>query len=252
MSVSRKEFNQLLRQVQGLALQHGGAAVGRSTGRAARKRRARQRRRTGAVPVSGPPIVPGGQPGMPAAANPRRRPTRLFGGEGQMHVSRDELCAAVTTGDSGDATLSIPFNPVKSGTNFPWLSGLATSWERIVWVGVQISWRSAVGTTTDGTVCYAMDWDPRPANYGVTRSKVVSLTPVCDHPVWQSTDGRPMSLPRGMLQSRRHYILSSQDLDDAAPGSLLVAVQGAPAKKMVGEVWVRYSVTLLGPRQAGA
>lgn len=172
-----------------------------------------------------------------------------------MRVSRDELCVSVTTPDvSGNVSGCIPLNPVKAASNFPWLGGLASSWERVVWHSLQISWRPAVGTTTDGIMCYGVDWEPKPGSYSVSRSAVTSLSPVKDHPVWQATDTQPWRGPTGMLQSRRHYLLTATDLDDACPGSLLYSVKGAPKTKdnFLGELWIRYDLTFIGPRQAPA
>lgn len=167
-----------------------------------------------------------------------------------MRVSRDELCAVLTTGDGGNVTTVVPINPTKSRDNFPWLSGLSTSWERVVWHKLNFSWRPAVGTTTDGTVCYGVDWEPKDSKYAPTRAAIVSLTPVKDHPVWQATDRDPFVGTVNLLQSRRHYLLTGGDLEDSCPGSLLITVQGAPSKKMVGELWVHYDVSFLGPRKS--
>lgn len=106
-----------------------------------------------------------------------------------------------------------------------------------------------MGTTSDGLVSYAVDWDAKPSSYSASRAAVVSLTPVKDHPVWQSTDASPLVCPRQFLMSRRHYILTTTDLDDKVPGTLLVNVSGGPASKAVGELWVRYTVEFLGPRK---
>jgi len=95
---------------------------------------------------------------------------------------------------------------------------------------------------------------PKPGSYLVSRSAVTSLSPVKDHPVWQATDTQPWRGPTGMLQSRRHYLLTATDLDDACPGSLLYSVKRAPKTKdnFLGELWIRYDLTFIGPRQAPA
>lgn len=169
-----------------------------------------------------------------------------------MRVARDELLATVTAGNTGDASLTVLMDPVRSAAYFPWLAGLATSWERIVWHRMQVTWRPAVGATTDGMVAYAPDFNnPATSTSSPKRPTVVSSTPVRDHAIWQSTEATPLVVPPAMLRSRAQFTLGASDGNDAAPCSLTLALTGGPPNKMVGELWVRYDVTLSGPRKAG-
>lgn len=174
-----------------------------------------------------------------------------------MRVSRDELLATLNPSNSGSVSASIPINPLMksagtTATNFlPWLAGLASSWERIIWHTLEVSWRPSVGTTTNGIIAYGVDWDPKKADAAPTRAQVTSLTPVKDHPIWQATDSMPLRAARNMLQSRKHYILRGAELLDSCPGSILVSVINAPKDlSSLGELWCRYDVTLLGPKSA--
>lgn len=256
MSVSRKQIAQLCRSLtQQLAVQNGAS----STGKPGRRARNRRRRRARRGRTNGMENIPTGQPGMPSTTGPRRRPTRLTGGEGSLRVARDELLATVRTGSTGDAagsvSVTIPIVPIPSSTDasaFPWLSGIAASYERIVWNSLSFSWRSAVGTTTDGLVCYGVNWESPTKAAKPTRAEVTSLMPVKDHPLWKSTDESPLHCPKGYLQSRRHYVMRSTDLDDSSPGSFQLSVINGPSGKDVGEVWISYDVTLLGPRKASS
>lgn len=174
-----------------------------------------------------------------------------------MRVSRDELLITLGTSDKGSVSTVVPLNPTlpdKSGNPFfSWLSGLAASYERIVWHKLEVSWRPAVGTTESGIICYAVDWDPKDTGAAVTRPMVTSLTPVKDHPIWQATDSMPYRAPVGFLQSRKHYVMRATEIADTCPGSLLVSLENGPASKsLVGELWIRYDVTLIGPRSAKA
>lgn len=259
MSLSKKAVDQLCRALTArVQIQNGAVSAPTSS-----KRRRRRRRRARARAAQGIQNVPSGQPGMPSTTGPRRLPTRMVGSEGGLRVSRDELFASLGVDDSGSMSTTLPINPFNTGAVevFPWLEGIARSYERIVWNRLEFSWRSAVGTTSDGIICYGVNWES-PAHEtdptkGPTRADVTSLFPVKDHPVWQSTDNSPLVLPVSMLQSRKHYIMRSIDLDDACPGSFQVNIQGAPPgtstkRKTIGEIWVRYDVTLLGPRRVEA
>lgn len=241
MSARRRGLDQLARLLSQLTTNgtNGQSRTPAPSRRRNRRRRARTKTRNEALP-------PSGQPGMVAASNPRRGATSIMGGEGHMRVSRDELCASVTTGNAGDLADKYDLNPVV----FSWLKGIAASWDRVVWHSVQLSWRPAVGTTTDGIICYGFDWDPSTASKPKTRAAVVSLTPVKDHAIWQATDKSPLVVRGGQLQSRRFYMLRSADLGDRMPAAVLLYVSGAPASKMVGELWIRYDVTFSGPREA--
>lgn len=210
------------------------------------RRRRRQRKAQVAVAAQ----TPVGQPGMPARPNPRNGTGRVAGSGTQMRVSRGELCKVLTTGDKGDASTVIPLDPLRSKENFPWLAGLAASWDRIQWHRLSLSWRSSVGTTSDGSVAYGPDFNSPPSGTKITRKDVVSLQPCHDHPVWQSTDSRKLAIPVGMLRSRNQFVMGASDLNDATPCSVVIYVQGAAATKVVGELWIDYDVTFSGPRKA--
>lgn len=218
--------------------------------KSATKRRSRRRRaRKGAsAPL---PALPAVMPGAPRSVNPFNNRGRISGDEGSMRVSRQELCAVLTTGASGDVGLTVLLDPYRSGEYFPWLHGLATSWERICWHGLRLSWRSAVGATADGMVCYGVDFNNPPTAKSADRETVVTMFPVHDGPVWQSTDSRPLSIPAHLLRTRAQYILGSADFKDAGPGSVRICVHGASASKMVGELWLHYDVTMIGPKKVG-
>lgn len=244
--MSQREVNALVRLLGRLST-NGAQQPARSSSK--RGRRGRRGRRAGNGAAN--PGTPMGQPGMPASTNPRRQSTRVVGDEGRMRVARNELLATVSTGDTGNASLTLLVDPVRSKDNFGWLSGLASSWERIVWHSLRISWRSNVGTMTDGSVAYGFDFNsPNNSKTAPSRAEVVSFTPVADHPVWQSTDARTLACPGGMLRSRAQFIMGAADNNDAAPCSICLNVNGGPRSKTVGEIWIRYDVTMSGPRKA--
>lgn len=203
-----------------------------------KKKRRRRRRASASQPAVGMP--------RPARSAPKRG-AMMTGGDGQMTIVRDELISTITTDARGGHNSYVVLNPLTS--SFPWLAGVSKSWERIVWHSASVSWRSMVGATKDGAVAYGADWTQKSS---LTRAGVTALQPVFDHPVWQSTDARPMVLPPALLKSRLHYSLDNGDTIDQAPCRICINVSSAPANITVGELWLRYRVTLLGPRATSA
>jgi len=231
--MSRKQINSLISLLQRQCNVAGGKPS--QLPRTRRRRRRRSRNNPSVIP-------PPGQPGMPRTNNPRLGRTVVTGDNQAMRVSREELVQVVATTPGGVASGAIQLHP----NQFIWLKGLAASFDRAVWLKVRLNWRSFVGTGTDGNICYACDWAS--SDWTPTRDKVLAISPVADHPVWLTTDDRPLILPISMLQTRREYILRSADAKDAQPGRIVYYVSGAPANKTVGEIWASYTIVFSGPR----
>lgn len=168
----------------------------------------------------------------------------IVGNEGQMTVTKDELVWTVVCNSAGSSAGYVDINPISG--NFPWLKGVAKSWERIIWHSLSVSYRSMVSATTSGAIAYGADWTYKA---GTDRESVTSLSPVSDHPVWNNT-AKSLVLPANMLRSRLQYILDSGDAVDKGPGRVVFNVKGSTPGQNVGELWFRYKVTLLGPRKA--
>lgn len=169
-------------------------------------------------------------------------------------LARSELLLEVKTDADGKASGSVLIDPV----NFPFLKTISASFERIRWNAVHVEWRPAVGANTDGMVALGYDWAEAgdlvtvagrlclASLKAVERSSVLARTPNRDAPVWQSI--KSWTIPAAKLQSRQWYVLAGGNKApsiDRAPGSLMWAVSGAGGKTM-GEVWVTYSVRLMG------
>lgn len=245
MSVRRRDLNKLTQLLSALTTNNGGERGATVPATAAARRRRRRRRARGRQNAA--PAPPVGQPGMPSTTNPRNRATRVVGNEGHMRIARDELCATLTAGADGSASFTVQLNPLDGA--FGWLSGVAKSWERVVWHSVHISWRPAVGTTADGLIAYGFNWDPENASGAPKRAEVAQLSPVKDHPIWQATDRQPLVAPRAQLRGRNFYVMAAKDRSDSTPAALQIAASGAPSK-LLGEVWCRYDLTLQGPKKA--
>lgn len=166
-----------------------------------------------------------------------------------MTVSRSELFTTLRSDSAGNASGSSKLI-VTVAANFPWLSKVAASWERVMWHKCHFTWRPFVGTTSDGSVAYGPDYSFK----GTTdRAFVTSLSPVADHPLYLSTEGRSLVIPTAMLQSRKWYLTTSStvtDVAESAPFNLAINAKGGPATKDLGELWIHYTLTLSGPTKA--
>jgi len=160
--------------------------------------------------------------------------------QGVMEISREELLVAVVATDKSTALVGKhKIHP----SGLAWLKTLVGSFETYQWLSVQIYWKPAVGTNTDGLIVYGMDWN---GNAETARDKVQAMTPVSDHPVWQDTRLTPMILPSSRLQSRKFYFTTRLD-QDGCPGELgWNCSSTGPANKFYGELWIKYRIRFLG------
>lgn len=124
---------------------------------------------------------------------------------------------------------------------------------------MRFEWRPAVGTSTNGLVTYGVRFmDDRTAkSTDASRVAISGLYPVCDHPVWQSSQ---LVVPQDLLMSRAWYATvpklgdtpdpGAADSIDLAPGTLAIGITAPEmaTAALVGEVWVHYTATLDGTR----
>lgn len=162
-------------------------------------------------------------------------------------MARRELIHTAKAGDGGAAT---QWAGILYPDTLSWLSGVAKAFERIRWHSATIIWRPAVGTTTNGMVAYGADWTCS-TTAPTDRAAVLALTPVNDHPIWQSAEVRPLVLPVQRLQSRAWYVLGGSDSFDKAPCSVFFALSSSNLTKdsLAGELWIAYDVVLSGTRK---
>lgn len=204
-----------------------------------RKAKAGKKNQPAATPgTSGAAIVVGGKK--------NRRQKRGKGGidgSGAVKISRRELLYTVTTTQATGLSAAVSLKP--SASAMPWLYGLSKSFEQIAWHKLVIQWVPMVATTTPGSIAIGLDWTGKCTASDATRAKTVCLTPVMDTPLWQRAT---LVVPASRLQSRKYYTVDSDDAYDTSPGTLCVNVTGTNVTATLGEVWVDYSISLLGTR----
>lgn len=164
--------------------------------------------------------------------------------DGVIHLRRCELLKTITlSANSGDATGEVDLFP----SSFSFLKGLYKSFDRLRWNSLEFYYKPAVGTTYGGLVSMGIDWDF--VGTGVySRQQISALTPTSTCAAWADTQNTPMRLPANRIQSRMWYTPQSGENVDKGPGSLAWAASGTTETKAttLGEIWVRYSVTMSG------
>lgn len=239
----RQEVQALTRRLENLAV---GGQISSKTARNRRRRQRQSARRNGG---GAPQVTQSVAPLARGINTPRRRRsgrTAVQPFDGSIRVRRKEFIATLTGSQkSFVSTLSV--------AAFPWLKKLGAAFDRVIWHSMKIIWKPAVGTTTDGMVCYGVDWasDPKKGPSDYTRQAALNYTPVADHPVWQSNESG-LVLPVSKLMTRKEYYVfidssrdSPPDNFDLAPG-ILVAIVDSSLSKTFGEVWIEYDASLFG------
>lgn len=201
-------------------------------------RRGRQRRRgQGQQNSRSIPTVPRQRTGN------RRYGSRSLANVGDISITRTELVCEVKTDANGDGSFTKYLGPdtTNTTTQFPFLSVLSVNFERFRFLNLSLHYVSSVGSTTDGTIAYGVDWNS--TTKAPTLANTVAQTPSCQHAVWVDTTSRPMHCNRALLQSKPWY--DTDDVKTDRPGTLLVYASGSPNKTM-GTIWARYTVQLAG------
>lgn len=162
-------------------------------------------------------------------------------GDGTIRIGRSELISSITLkAKQADASGRIPME----AQSCAWLSKLAKVYDQIVWHSITIEFKPAVGTVFSGSIVIGFDWNPD-ANQ-VDRKTVQACMPSVEAPIWQPLK---MSLPSARLQTRRFYLINSSSASDKSPGVLLYNLKSTSQDNdmFVGDIWVTYSVSLMGP-----
>lgn len=165
--------------------------------------------------------------------------------QGMVVVSRSEMLSTLSSTQAvGTAFGQIDLFPTSSSMS--WLAKLVVAFERIEWLSATLVYKPFVGTTTNGSICFGVDWNSSVSlSADNARAKVQASTPVFEAPIWQT--GK-LPLPSSMLMSRRFYTLSSStEKPDHQPGIVIWSMTNSPGNsEILGELWVDYRVRLSG------
>lgn len=193
-----------------------------------RRRNRRRRRRRGVATAPVP-----GTSSRPATINAMGQ----FSGT-SMRFTHEELLCTIKADTSGTVK---NYDFIPRSTGLPVLDKLAAVFERYKAVAVTVFYRPIVGTTTDGAVVVACDWDA--LTDATTLAQLYSMSPHIRGPVYQS---QSMVFPMQRLNAFQSYYMStSAAILLKAPFSICTAAKTGSDKE-VGEVWVRYTILFEG------
>lgn len=132
------------------------------------------------------------------------------------------------------AVVTKPFKIPESGLTL--LSSLAQAYTRAVIHSMTVEYRPLVGTSKDGLVAIAIDWDSSDA--APTDSKLRVMQPQIRGAVWQP--GK-IVLPVARLQYQKNLEMSKDTI-------FSFQIQSPPdTKTTYGEIIVHYDITMMGP-----
>lgn len=177
-----------------------------------------------------------------AKGNSRRRGRRgrnNFGGSSNDSATFSGI--SLLTSLVGGAKKTVSLRP----SNISALAGVGALYEGIRWNSCSLVWKPACATTTSGMVSFAYDLNPKAPSQ--EREGIAKYHNSVSHAVSMETKN-PLIIPSSVLSTRRTYILSALPAvtTENAPVGVLIANSSGTSTDVVGELWVRYNVTLTG------
>lgn len=183
------------------------------------------------------------------------RPT-LSSSNGNIHIHRREFAGTITNGAvTGYALAGVsaltPGYDLNPGCNlmFPWLSGIAPSYERFTFRNLKLHFIPSQATSTAGRYYVAVDYD---YDDSVSQSKVQLMgnMTAAEAPVWQSMD---LTLDRALLHqdmpAKYVNLLTRNNFIEprtAYCGFVMVAFD-TPVANCLIDMWVEYDIELISP-----
>jgi hypothetical protein len=140
-------------------------------------------------------------------------------------------------------------NPGDEDT-FPWLSGLAPSYEKFKFHSLKFEYIARCSAIEKGAFLMAPEYDvhdPAPSS----EVKMSSYEGAVDASVWA---GLNINLPPSRLHGtfKELFVASGSYIRNSCAGVLFTAVSGATDDTNLGKLWVSYDVELMIPQQNDA
>lgn len=135
-------------------------------------------------------------------------------------------------------------------TSFPWLANIANNFETYRFTKLWFEYIPNVGTSTDGAITIAPDYDAADNNSDASKSTLFSFEDTLRSPLWATA--RMVCSPKNLQKQKNYFIRNSSlrtnlDIKMYDPLSLIVLVTGAK-DVTVGELWVHYTIVLETPQ----
>ncbi len=181
----------------------------------------------------------------------RPRPARRYDIPHGMRVSSTELVASSIAGSVAfSVSQSLPLNPGLSGT-FPWLSTIASSYERYRFRRLVFHFNTSCATSFTGRIRMAFEYDPSDADPD-TAAKMGSYLGNISFSPWTTTaklaaDSR-LLFRNGPLETKIIRDGPACPIENYDCGRFLLALDGQAGTSAVGELLVEYEVDLLIPQ----
>lgn len=140
-------------------------------------------------------------------------------------------------------------NPGDGGT-FPWLSGIATRFEKFEFTQLRFTYHPSVPTTTGGGIALCAIYDPADPmpkdRVQLFNAETVTRAAVYDN-LQMSFLGKHLKGERH-VRSLHHGLVDSNELRTSDPGYMICAIVNASADVQFGDLFVEYTIRLNGPK----
>lgn len=166
-----------------------------------------------------------------------------------LRNSRLESRSPITGTLSSNPGTRYSINPGDGGT-FPWLSGIATRFEKYEFTRLKFTYHPSVPTTTGGGIALCAIYDPADP-LPKDRVALFNAETVTRAAVYDNLD---MSFLSKHLKGERHVralhhgLVDSNELRTSDPGYLVCAIVNATADLQFGDLFVEYTIKLNGPK----
>lgn len=144
------------------------------------------------------------------------------------------------------------------GSTFPWLSGIASRFEKFRFRNLNISYKPSCPTTTQGGIAIAAVYDPAdtiPSN----RASLFNAESCVRASVY---DELSLQIKKNRLAGERHIrhthhgLVDANELRSSDPGYFIVATvnqpSGTASTTQYGDLFVEYTIELIGPKVGGS
>jgi hypothetical protein len=173
----------------------------------------------------------------------------MLNSKGDVRISHSEFVKDL----AGSVAFSAALSSINPGlaTLFPWLSGVAISWESYAFRQLAFRYETEKSSATSGAVLMAVDFD---AADSVPTSKQELMSNKCKarSALWAPLKMTVEASDEATLGVRRYTrpgsLASNLDIKTYDVGNLVLASQGAADTTDVGEIYVDYVIDLFTPQ----
>jgi len=163
---------------------------------------------------------------------------------GETMITHREYIGPVT-GSSTTAFVTHNINPGVQST-FPWLSSIASGYERYKFTKLEFTYVSAAATSERGRVALAYQYDPTSEN-PVSRSSLFSIVPNVEEAPWEDIVLKVKPITEYRYIRQGDIAGGTYNTYDCGKVHTMTAMT-ADSTTQLGELFVEYSVLLMNPQ----